>query len=295
MSPFLLAGAAFGIILLAAFAFLLGRRGAQTNWRGYSNAAAAGIVFGAMVDLLPKALEFGGVFIATVLQAQVLTPMHAAPDSFWAIGAGILSEAVTPFGALLVLFLYLSGNSAPMPVAGRMVGAARPGWRTWFSIPATGEVDWKGVFIITFGLSAHNVWLGQARGQLLQPGGSTVSVFLLAFGLAAALRSFALSGSLVDVRARWPALLGCSAIIGGAGILGAAMPETGRTIWLGILPVVAAVLILPIGLGRLLRLLQYDVGLGWKTTLAVLAGLGVERSIAYLLLLLAQGQLGLPQ
>jgi hypothetical protein len=295
MSPFLLAGVVLGISVLLIFAFVFGRRGTEKTWRGYADAFGAGIVLGALFDLLPKALEFAGTLLASILRTQVLTPLQAPPDSFLAIGAGILAEAVTPFGALLVLFLYLSGNSAPMPVNGQIVGMRMPGWRVWFSIPGAGQVDWKGIAIVTFGLSAHNLWLGQVRGALAQAGDHVLTTFFFAFGLIATLRAFALVGSLVDVRARWLALSGCAILIGGTGVLGVTNPDTGKTIVLGIVPVFIAVLTLPIALGRLLRVMQYDIGLGWNATLDVLAGLGIERLMGYLFLMLVQGQLGLPQ
>lgn len=295
MSPLILAGILVGLLILLAFAFGFGRRGAEKKWRGYFNSIGAGIVLGALFDLLPKALENGGVLVANLLRFQVISPLHASPDSFIAIGAGVLSESVTPLGALLVLFLYLSGNSAPMPVNGRIVGTSRPGWRSWVSIPAAGQTDWKGIVIITFGLGVHNLWLGQVRGALASPGDRTLASFFLVFALIATLRTFAIFGSLVDPLARWLVLVSCALVIGGAGVLGLVDSSGGRTLISGILPMVIAVLTLPIALGRLLRVMQEDIGLGWTTTLSALAGLGVERLMGYLLLLLAQGQLGLPQ
>ncbi len=295
MSPSLLAGVALGISVLLIFAFVLGQRATEKTWRGWSNAFGAGIVLGALVDLLPKALEFAGALVAVIMQTQVLAPLHAPPDGFLAIGAGILAEAVTPFGALLILFLYLSGNSVPMPVNGRTLGPANPGWRAWLSLPPAGRVDWKGIVIVTFGLGVHNLWLGQARGALAQATDHLLTTFFFAFGLIATLRAFALAGSLVDARAHWLALSVCALLIGGTGILGIANPETGRTIVLGMAPLFVAVLTLPVALGRLLRVMDHDIGLGWKTTLGVLAGLGLERLMGYLLLALVQAQLGLPQ
>jgi hypothetical protein len=290
MVPLLFASELLGIAALTIGAWFLGRRRTEPSWRGLANAVAAGIVLGALFDLLPQALEFAALLVGTILHSQVITRFDLAPDSFWAIGAGVLSEAVTPFGALLALFLYLSGNSAPMSIRGELVG--RPGWRAWFRIPAIGRVDWRGVSLITIGLAEHNLWLGQVRGALASSSSQVLLFFAGAFGVIAALRAFALVGSLMEERGHWLALWGFALLIGAAGILGAASPDTRDSLVLGVGPLFLAALILPIALGRLLRRLEYDLGLGLKTTLMVLGGLGVERLLGYLLLLISQGQLG---
>lgn len=283
-------GLSLGLALLLAFAASFGQQGKERTWRGYLDSIAAGIALGALFDLIPKALELASVLVAVGLRTQVVAPLNAEPDSFLAIGAGVISQAIPALGALAVLFLYMSGNAAPMPVEGRIVGAPRPGWRTWVSIPAAGEIDWKGIALITFGLGAHNLWLGQVRGALATNGGLALTTFLFAFGLIAALRGFALVGSLVDARKQVAVLLGCALAIGGAGVVGVMIPGTANSILLGPVPLLLGTIALPLALGRLLRVMQYDIGLSVRTTLAVVAALAVERAASYLLLLLAQGQ-----
>jgi hypothetical protein len=80
--------------------------------------------------------------------------------------------------------------------------------------------------------------------------------------------------------------------MGAAVVFAVSNPSLRNTIELGVVPLFVAILLLPLAMGRLLRSVEYDIGLRWQTTLVVIATLGVERACGYLLLLMAQGQIG---
>lgn len=288
----LLVGTLIGLGILLALALLFGRRGAETTWRGYANAAAVGIALGAMFDLLPQALGLASVAFGLLVKSQVIDRFAIAPDSFLGIGAPILNDAVTPIGAVLVLYLYLGGNSVARTVDGALVGKNTTGWRKWFILPETTQPDWRGVALLTIGLAAQNLWLGQVRGALAANASSGFNLFFYAAALVAMLRGLALFGPLVDPARRWLVLGVCALLLGAAMVFAVIDTAVRNSIEWGVVPLFVAVLVLPLAMGRLLRSVEFDVGLHWQTTLVVLVALGIERGCSYLVLLLAQGQIG---
>jgi hypothetical protein len=288
----LLVGVILGLGALLALALFYGRRGADRAWRGCANAMAVGITLGALFDLLPKALEQATLLIGFLLRTGVMERFDLAPDSFFGIGALLLTQAVVPIGALSVLFLYLTGNTMPMVINGQVVGGHTTGWRSQLLIPEAGAVDWRGIALLTVGLAAQNLWLGQVRGVLTAPEVSGFNLFLYGIALIGTLRGLALIGPFVDPARRWLAFGSCALVIGCAVVFAVLNPWTRDSIILGIVPVFVGVVLLPVAMGRLLRAVQNDIGLHWQTTLVVIAALAVERASSYLILMLAQGQIG---
>ncbi len=288
----LFVGVLIGLGILLALALVLGRRGETQMWRGYANAVAVGIALGAMFDLLPQALGQATLVFGLLFRTQVIERFAIASDSFLGIGAPILNQAVVPLGALLVLFLYLSGNSVARRVNGELVGKHTTGWRRWFIIPETSEADWRGIVLLTIGLAAHNLWMGQVRTAILSPDADNTNLFFYGIALVGTLRGLALFGPFVDPAARWIPFSACVLVIGAAVVFAVSNFESRNTIELGILPMFVAILGLPLAMGRLLRSVEFDIGLHWQTTLTVILALAIERACSYFLFLVVQGQLG---
>jgi len=290
---FLLFGLGVGAIIVLVLARVLGARTSDAKWRGYLYAVGAGIALSALFDLIPPALDFLTLLVRTLLDSQVAPRLTASVDSPLGLILILLSELVRPFGAVGLLFLYLSGNSLPMRVGDKYVGLPPMGWRSQLIIPAVGEMDARGVALLTIGLAAQNLWLGQVRGALLDPSNfaaaTTNSMFLVSISIVAVLRGIALFGSLTRAASRGWLTLGLTLGIALPAVYGVMVPSSRSTIVLGVVPLWLAVILVPIELGRMMRVMSQDIGLGWRTTTVVLGTLAVVQGIGRALLLLAQG------
>lgn len=283
----LLAGIGAGALLIALLAVVSAPRIAHPAARGYLNALGVGIAVNAMVDLLPVALDNIKALVSFGLQAILLGPLNIAPNSPVDLAALLVGDLVRPLGGVLVLFLYLAGNSLPMLVDGKLVGRPATGWRAWLVIPAGGEMDWKGIAFVAIGLAVQNLWVAQMRGALISPASQSLVAFMLLLGAVGALRASALLGA---VRNWWWAPVG-SLLIAAPLFLGVLLPASRESILLGVLPTLVAMLLVPLAMGRALRTIQADIGLGWRTTAVVLAGLLVSRLLDGQILSVAQGYL----
>lgn len=284
----LLIGIAIGTGVLLALALIYGPRGTGKKWRGVVNAIAVGLALGAMFDLMPIALEQATIGVGLLMRAVV--EKLALQDSPLGFGGVVLTQAVVPVGALLVLFLYLTANAAPMVVNGELVGIPKQGWRARLVIPEAGSLDWTGIALLTLGLAMQNLWSGQMHGVLGADSGGAANLFRYAIGIVAALRGIALFGSFVDPARRSVPFLASSLLISAAVVVGVLFPDSMQTILLGVLPAIVAMIVLPIAMGRLLRVIQYDIGLNWQATLMVLTTLAIERGSNLLLARMVQGQ-----
>lgn len=274
--------------MLLALAVLYGQRGEESWWRGATNAIAVGLALGAMFDLLPLALEQATAVVGMLMRYVFVDLFALQENSPLGMGGVILTQAVTPVGALLVLFLYLTGNTAPIVVNGERVGVQKAGWRGRLVIPEAGTFDWLGAALLTLGLTIQNLWMGQMRGALAEDAGA-VNLFLYGVGILAALRGLALFGSFVNPIRRTLLFLGCALLIAAAVGVGIFYPDSMQTVALGVLPAFVGAMVLPLAMGRSLRVVQHDIGLNWQATLLVVAALVVERGGSWLLVRLAQG------
>ena len=285
-------GAGIGAVLVAGASFVLRGRASRPAWRGYLNAIGTGIALGAMVDLMPAALDMATALVQRGLQILVLVPMNAATNSPLDLAALLVTDLVRPLGGVFILLLYLSANSLPIVIKGRLVGKPAWGWRAWLAIPAAGETDWKGTGLLCCALAAQNLWVAQVRGALVTPGSRTLTIFLVLISVIGALRALALLGALATCARRWLWIPALTLIIATPVAIGVWQPGGRETIAFGLLPPLLATLVVPIVLGRLLRSIQADIGMGWRTTATVLAALVLTRLLDSLILMAAQGSVG---
>src|SRR5581483_7757321 len=155
----LVLGVLIGVSILLALAVIFGARGSEKTWRGAANAVAGGLALGALFDVMPLALEQAAVVIGSLLR-ELFIDQLALQGSPLGMGGVVLTQAVVPVGALLVLFLYLTGNTVPMMVDGKLVGVKTTGWRARLMLPEAGAIDWRGIVLLTVGLAVHNLWVG---------------------------------------------------------------------------------------------------------------------------------------
>jgi hypothetical protein len=132
--------------------------------------------------------------------------------------------------------------------------------------------------------------MGQQRGAQVSAGADVTSMFLYVIALVGALRGLALFGSFVTPAGRVVPFIVASLLIIVPVIGGVLLPDTMSTIALGVLPALVGVLVLPVAMGRLLRVVQQDIGMNWQATLIVVVTLALERGSSTLLSQLAAGQ-----
>ena len=289
----LLAGVGIGVLLVAGLSLALVPRESDPTWRGRINAVGAGIVLGVLLDLLP--IWFEMVNIAAESSLHSVLTLFPLSLTTYATLQEVLAQVAGLVSMLAIIILYLRGNALPMAAEGdwqRERENAKRGqhgrWRTWLAISAVGEADWKGVALITFGLATHNLWLGQMRSALIPPNLNGLPVYFPTLSALGALRSIAVLGLLIDVAYKWQVAAALAVAVGMTEVLGISWPAGRNTLLLGILPIIATALVLPVALGRMLRRIQRDIGLGWRTTVVVLAAMLVTRQVDGLMLWIAQ-------
>jgi hypothetical protein len=251
---------------------------------------AVGLALGAMVDLLPMALEqltvLAGLFVRTLL-IDTLAP---GGSSFALVGS-LITRAAVPLGAILILLLYFLGNTVPImedvPAPGKDLG----GWRARLAIPDAGRVDWTGIVLLTAGLAMQNLWVGQMRGVLVATDAGAGTWFLYGVTLIGALRGLALFGPFVKPARHVLRLIGSDLLIAAGVIVGILYPETMQTLALGVLPWFIGVMVLPVAIGRLLRMLETETGMNWKPILVGGVTFAIERGGSALLVRMAQGRI----
>ncbi len=292
VSP-LLAGVGIGVLLVTGMYAALAPRDADRSRRGYLNALGAGIVLSALVDLLPQWLSMSTA--ALDLGLGSLLPFLPLSPTVGGTAQAVLVEIFRVINILAVLLLYLKGSTLPAAKATgptSATGAASSSRvetrRARLALPALVESEGIGLVLAGFGLALYNFWLGQARGALLDANASGRTVFLALLGLVGALRTVAISGLVLIPEGSWRAVAAFAVVIGVAALPGVLWPSGRDTLLLGLVPVGLATVSLPIALGRMLRWIQKDIGLGWRTTAVVLATLFLTRQVDRLLLSLAQ-------
>lgn len=282
-------GVVIGLGVLIALAFVYSGCGARKNWRGAANAIAVGLALGAMLDLVPVALEQFLVLVGALVQTLLVDSL-ARRDSSLALVGSLITRTAIPVGAFLILLLYFTGNNVPK--MGDVAATRRDmrGWRARLVIPGEGRMDWVGIVLLTAGLAMQNLWLGQTRGVLIAPDASAGNLFLYSVTLIGTLRGLALFGPFVKPVQHALRFIGCDLLLGAAVIAGVLYPDTMRTLTLGVLPLFIGVMVLPVAIGRLLRVLENGTGMNWRVILISVMTLGIERGAGVLLVRMAHGQ-----
>jgi len=277
-APYLI-GLVVGVSLFLATGLWLFPPAGGRTWRGYFNAFATGFLLAAAIKLIPEALMAVEFYGYSALASHVLDGVAPERDSFLGvlIAPGQIQVIVQAVGAATVMLLFFRGNASSQREKGDATGdqPGRP-WakvRSWLALPPSG-LDWAGLTIITIGLFSYNLWIGASRAPLFGPAanGSFWLVLLLVFyGTLLGIAVLGCIDSRKDLRlAVFPTLL-----LGLAIGVGLNWPGGHLTVVGGLLPLLAGSACLVYGIGRLLRVLQHDIGLGWRTTLVVAVGTGI--------------------
>lgn len=251
--------------------------------RGYINAVAVGILLGAALEFIPTTLtelEFTGY---RLFEAYIVSAINPEPGSMlWVFTRSTPFQVVVRSLAMIgVMFLFFRGNAAAPAIGPETslesdrLPPRQSAWQTWLALPAAAQLDRAGLTIVTLGLFCYNLWLGALRAPVpdFEPGPKFLALMLLPF--SGAVLGIAILGLLPDLGQHWPWLVGLSALLGLAMILGFATP--GGQIALQGAPflLLLGTVCLIYSIGRLLRILQDQIGLRWPTTLTVAASAGL--------------------
>jgi hypothetical protein len=278
LSLFIGLGAGIGVLIILAL--LYHPRAVHEFWRDAAYAAAVGIALAALLDLLPLALEQ----LATLVGAL---PVQSSPLGF--VGS-VLSRLMTPIGVLGVLFLFFAASNAPVRGYGQPSGSGERGWRNWLAIPGRETVDWIGLVLLSAGLAAQNLWLSQMRSGLIsgQENAATLFWFLIMF--IATLRGIAQFAPLRDPLSRLVPFIAFVLVIGGGAWIGIVYPDSMGTLVLGVLPPILGAIVLPLAIGRSMRVIQEGVGLNWQMTSIIVVTFLFAFGAGMLLARAAQGR-----
>jgi len=290
----LLAGVGIGLVFVACLSFALGPCETDPAWRGTITAVGAGIVLSALLDLVPTWLEM--VISIGESGLNLMVAFVSLSPTAGGIIRSALVQVIRLVGILIIFFLYLKSSALPLAAEGDLQRApensitGRPnGRRIWLTIPAATQADWISAALVGLGLAMHNFWLGQVRVALIAGDSNSTPAVSLALGLVGTLGSVALIGLLAGPTLNRGAVVASALMIGMAVAPGGLWPQGRDTLLLGAFPITVATLVLPVALGRMLRRIQRDIGLGWRSTIVVLAALLITRLIDRLVLSMAQG------
>lgn len=251
--------------------------------RGYANAVAVGILLLAAINLIPTTLTEAEFVGYQLFETYVVSPLDPQPETFWWLftRAAPFQVIVRSLGMIIVLFLFLRSSSVSMAEPVEPTAAAhsdqmtslRTRWRAWLALPGENRADWTGVIIVTLGLLCYNVWHAVSSAPPTGPGPAqrpTIALFIL----IGTMLSGAVLGLMPEVSRSWHWLVSIAALLGLASIIG--LTNLGERAVLSGAPLLLLVgtVALICGIGRLLRLLQYQIGTRWPTTLTVAAGAG---------------------
>lgn len=249
--------------------------------RGYLNAVAVGMLLVAAIEFIPTTLgelEFVGY---QLLDRYLIAPLDPQPDTaLWMFTRPSQIQAVArPFMAVVVILLFFKSNGVRMvsqPENQTDPVAKADGWRARLALPPLEQhADQLGLVIVLLGLLCYTLWLGVLRPppQLAGQPYLFASITLVIFcgtGLGVATL-----GLIPSLERYWPWVVAASLLLGLTTL-------SGITGWPGPMILSAAPLLLLVGtvclvygLGRLLRVLQYQIGTGWRTSVVVLASTGL--------------------
>ena len=183
---------------------------------------------------------------------------------------------VRSLGVAAILILFLRGN-APISFQEKLLLSEqsvavtrRQRLAQWLALSAANQTDWIGIIIVAIALGCYNLWLGVQQEPLTAGSEQFIGITFLTF--LSVILGMAIWGFVPISQLDWRWLVSVPCLIGLATILGLTQP-VGRII-LGIAPLLLALgaICMVYGIGRLLRIIQDQIGLGWRTTLTVGCG-----------------------
>ena len=246
-------------------------KGENATQRGYLNAVAIGIMVAAAVLIIPTALsevEFASYALVSRVVPASFGETNLIP---WSLQFQVVLRSL---GVIAILILFLRSNAPLLPEERTaLVQAGQPlplrtKIRTGLALVSDDTIDWVGVVGVTVGLACYTLWLSATEAPLGLGDGSFRFGITLFVGLATAV-GISVSGLLPDLERHRLWLMGISLLLGLAAIFGA-LP-LGRRLILSGSPILLAVgaISLIFAIGRLLRIVQDQIGLDWPTTATV--------------------------
>lgn len=239
--------------------------------RGYFNAFVTGLLLAAAIEIIPNALEALEIAGGRMFGALISPSVASAPDSFWnvLVQPAQLQIMIRGLGAAAVMLIFFRANAIPVSEAGELEEAQerRQGMpHARFVLPLEGT-DYVGLLVNTLGLLSYALWISLTVGLLPRP-----SLGLVLLVASSSLLGVTALGLLGNLRRRWWLVAMASLLPGLVAGLGVVWKGERPAIELALLPLLLGALCLVYGIGRLLRLLQHEIGLGWQTTAAVAIG-----------------------
>jgi hypothetical protein len=240
---------------------------------------AVGILLAAAIKFIPTTLgevEFVGY---QLLDQYLISTLNPPPDSALRLltHPNQIQMMARPFLAAVIIILFFKGNGVKIaqPADAQADEAAvalkSRGWRGRLALPPLEkQPDQPGLIIVTLALLCYTLWLSIGRTPLqtlAQPYLFLITALLIFFG---ALLGIATLGLIPNLGGHWRWVAAASLLLGLATILGTFNPRGQIILSAAPLLLILGTLCLVYGLGRLLRVLQYQIGTGWRTTLTVL-------------------------
>lgn len=264
-------GIAAGTTLVFVSGFWILNPTSREMRRGYFNAFVTGLLLAAAIEVIPNALEALEIAGGRILGAFISPGVSSAPDSFWnvLVQPAQMQIMVRGLGAAAVMLIFFRANAIPVSEAGQLDEAReeRQGFRRpRLMLPLEGT-DYVGLVVNTLGLVSYTLWVSLTLGLLPRP-----SLSLILLVASSSLLGVTALGLLGNLRRRWWLVAIVSFLPGLVAGLGVVWKGERPAIELALLPLLFGALCLVYGIGRLLRLLQHEIGLGWQTTAAVAIG-----------------------
>ena len=227
----------------------------------------------AAIQFIPATLgeiEFVGYGL---LESYVLSSLNLEPDSpLWVMTRftqfQVLARALV---ASLVLILFFQ-SSAVRSVTKQQTSSTSPqnGWRTWFLLPVIDkQADRVGITVIIIALTCYSLWIGALHSPTSITRGLALFSGIALLTFSATILGVIILGIVPSMEQYWPWVIAASLVFALAVLIG--FMNTGGQVVLAIAPLLLLLgtLCLVFGIGRLLRIIQYQIGLGKRTTITV--------------------------
>ena len=248
--------------------------------RGYLNAVVVGLLLAAAIEFIPNTLGEVEFVSYHLLNTYLIAPLNPQPDTaLWMFTRPTQIQSVArPFMAVVIIVLFFKSNGVRVvPQAENQTDPVvkTSGWRAWLALPPLEQhADQPGLVIVVLGLLCYTWWMGVLRPspQLASQPYLFASIALLIFSGAGL--GVATLGLIPSLERYWPWVVSASLLLG-LTTLSALIDWPEEPLVYATPLLLAGTVCLVYGLGRLLRVLQYQIGTGWRTSVVVLASAGL--------------------
>lgn len=247
--------------------------------RGYINAVTVGMLLAAAIKFIPTTLGEVEFVSYQLLDQYVISTLNPQPDSaLWLFSRPSQVQMVArPFLAAVIIILFFNGNGVKIAshsdtqVDDQAAAPQSTGWRARLALPPLEkQADQLGLIIVMVGLLCYTLWLSIGRTPLQTVGQPQLFLTIALLIFFGAVLGIATLGLIPNLGGHWRWVTVASFLFGLATILGVINLRDQIILSAAPLLLIFGTLSLVYGLGRLLRVLQYQIGTGWRTTLTVL-------------------------